>query len=52
MAHHGGMFKSAPARFTATLLVSVLGFVLTLINPYEADIGSTPTDRAQNAPKR
>lgn len=29
----GGMFSSARNRFTATLLVSVLGFVMTLCEP-------------------
>jgi hypothetical protein len=33
VAHHGGMFRSAQTRFAATLLVSVLGFVMTLYEP-------------------
>jgi len=33
VAHHGGMFRSARLRFTATLLVSVLGFVMPLCEP-------------------
>ena len=33
VAHHGVMFRSARSRFTATLLVSVLGFVMTLCEP-------------------
>ncbi len=31
MSHYDSMFRSAHARFTATLLVSVLGFVLALV---------------------
>ena len=31
MSHYGFMFRSAHARFTATLLVSVVGFVMALV---------------------
>lgn len=39
------MFTSARSRFTLTLGVSVLAFVLTLVDPADADIdtGALPT---------
>ena len=36
MAHHPGMFTSAGFKFTATLIVSVLGFLLPLCEPVSA----------------
>jgi len=43
VAQYGRMATSSRFKFTATILVSLLGFVLTLIAPDEADVGQTST---------
>ena len=46
------MATSSRFKFTVTLVVSLLGAVLTLIAPYEADIGEQPRANSHAAPKR
>lgn len=43
MAQYGRMATSSRFKFTATILVSLVGFVLTLIAPDEADVGRAST---------
>lgn len=49
MAHHHGMATSARFKFTATLLVSVLAVVLTLV-PGEDDAADSPVNTASLLP--
>ena len=46
------MATSSRFKFTAPLVASLLGFVLTLIAPYEADIGEATVARSSKAAKR
>jgi len=38
VAHYLAMVTSARFKFTATLLVSVLGFVVTLVEPWGSEL--------------
>lgn len=50
MAHHLGMVTSPRFKFTATLLVSVLAVVLTLLMPDESDPADSPVHSASLLP--
>jgi hypothetical protein len=47
MAQYLAMVTSPRFKFTATLVVSVLGFVLALVAPYDADPGGATVASAQ-----
>ena len=52
MAQYGRMATSSRFKFTTTIVVALLGFVLTLIAPEEADVGQAPAASSRVLPKR